>query len=173
MFIAIFLTVFFLVRNGIFTSLLVQLTFHEYVKEQSNRREVSELAADICCPEERVLLKIISFFIWEADEINGHMPKYFFRVQCVTDRLTNFSKVDLRQGCLWRETANIDKLGPLDLVKAANEASETIWLNDEGYRWVFEIAEVTIGRSAFDHAPDSTELFIVLIPAIWPEARHG
>ena len=65
-----------LVADGILSCLLIQLTFHEDIEEEGNRREVCHLTAYISRPEKWMLLWV--FMIGEADEVYSNVAKDIF-----------------------------------------------------------------------------------------------
>ena len=143
-------------RYRILASLLVQMTFHQDVEEVSHGCIIRQLTADVGRPEERMRTIVLS--VGEADQVNCHVDNNILRVERLSDGLADLGQVDLRQGRLGREAADVDELGPLELVEGADEASVSIRLDHESDRGVLQLIELTERWGALDDTTDATEL---------------
>ena len=83
-----------LVGDSILARLLIELAFHEDVKEHGHSSVVCQLTVDICRPEEGML--VVSIIAWEADHINGDVTDYILLVQFCANGLTDLCQVNLR-----------------------------------------------------------------------------
>ena len=97
-----------LVADGVLASLLVEGAFHQDVEEVADGRVVSELAADVDGPEERVRLWILD--VGEADQVDGDVPDDALVVERLAHGVGNLGQVDLGETGLWEEAACIDVL---------------------------------------------------------------
>lgn len=84
-----------LVRNGVLSRLLVELAFHKDIEEKRHSCKVCQLAADVCCPEEWMLVFV--FCVGETNEIDSNVTDDTSLIESTTNSLANFCQVNLRQ----------------------------------------------------------------------------
>ena len=85
--------VFLFVANRILSCLLVELPFHQDVKEHCDSGEVRQLTADINGPEEGVGLGILT--VGETYQVDGHVAHHSSLVEGCPDSLTDLRQIDL------------------------------------------------------------------------------
>ena len=97
-----------LVRDGVFSCLLVQLAFHQDVEEHGDCGQICHLAVDVDCPEEWMGVRI--FHVREADKVDCHVAEDILFIESPTDGLTDLGQVNLGETRLRRESTCVDKL---------------------------------------------------------------
>lgn len=75
----------------VFSRLLVQLSFHEHVKKETNSCIIGKFLVDVDCPEERMRFRIFS--IGKADKVNSYMANHTFIIESLAYWVTDLEQV--------------------------------------------------------------------------------